>query len=70
MMKSFVQVQKMFLIEASNSARLYVELKVIFPDEATFLLNGHVNRQTCLYWDTGHTLDAKVCTRLICFGKV
>lgn len=26
--------------------------KIIFSDEATFFLNGHVNRQNCRYWAT------------------
>lgn len=39
------------LMEKNNSDPMFLK-KVLFSDEATFLLNGHVNRQTFRYWAT------------------
>lgn len=37
------------MMEKNNTDPMFLR-KVLFSDEATFLLNGHVNRQTCRYW--------------------
>lgn len=39
------------MMEKNNTDPMFFR-KVLFSDEATFLLNGHVNRQTCRYWAT------------------
>lgn len=40
-----------FMMEKNNRDPLFLK-NVLFSDEATFLLSGHVNRQTCRYWAT------------------
>ena len=35
-----------------NNQNLNFTRKIIFSDKATFVLNGHVNRQNCRYWAT------------------
>lgn len=37
------------IMEKCNRDPLFVK-NIIFSDEATFNINGHVNRQTCRYW--------------------
>lgn len=37
------------IMERCNRDRSFIK-KVLFSDEATFMLNGHVNRQTYRYW--------------------
>lgn len=39
------------IMEQNNRDPMFLS-KVLFSDEATFLLNGHVNRQNCRYWAT------------------
>lgn len=41
------------VMEKNNRDPMFSK-KVLFSDEATFLLNGHVNRQTYRYWSKGN----------------
>lgn len=40
------------IMDKKNRYSIFIKKKYFFSDESTFVLNGHVNRQTSQYWAT------------------